>query len=115
MKTIFIFILVSLFSIKLNAQSSVTTTTLLVSGNCDECKERIENAADIKGVKICKWNPDTKIATLTFDSKKTTLNAIENAIANAGYETSSHKANQKAYNNLPECCKYMQGACIKKQ
>ncbi len=114
MKTIFIIIISILFSFKINAQSSITTTTLSVKGNCDQCKERIENAADIKGVKICKWDEKTKIASITFDSKKTDIAKIETAIAKAGYETAHQKADAKAYKGLPDCCKYEQGDCKKK-
>jgi periplasmic mercuric ion binding protein len=87
-----------------SAQSSIKTQTILVKGICDECKERIENAADIKGVKKCTWNKDTKIATVVFDDKKTTISAIEKAIAYIGYDTEHEKANPVGYKKLPECC-----------
>ena len=51
MKTLIILITIIIFSIKIQAQSTVITSTISVKGNCGECKERIENAADIKGVK----------------------------------------------------------------
>jgi hypothetical protein len=51
MKTITIIIAI-LFSINSQAQSTIKTTTIAVKGNCEQCKERIENAADIKGVKL---------------------------------------------------------------
>lgn len=106
MKTIIIIIISLIFSIKVQAQTSVVTSTLSVRGNCGECKDRIENAADIKGVKNCKWNEDTQIATITFDSKKTSLETIEKAIAKAGHETSHEKPDSSGYKNLPDCCKY---------
>jgi hypothetical protein len=77
MKTIAIFILGFIFSLKIQAQTTVTTSTLSVKGNCGECKERIENAADIKGVKNAIWKEETQILTITFDSKKVTLEQIE--------------------------------------
>ncbi|MBC7693919.1 MAG: heavy-metal-associated domain-containing protein [Burkholderiales bacterium] len=114
MKTI-IFIIISLiFSLKIQAQTTIATTTISVKGNCDQCKERIENAADIKGVKNAKWDEKNKIATVTYDTKKVTLEQIEKAIAHAGYETASQKANEEAYKNLPSCCKYQTGDCKKK-
>lgn len=106
MKTINILILTLIFSFKIQAQSSVTTTTLYVKGNCGECKDRIENAADIKGVKNCNWNEDTQTATITFDSKKTTVETIEKAIAKAGHETMHERPDTAAYKSLPDCCKY---------
>lgn len=114
MKTIIILFLSLIFSIKIQAQSTVITSTISVKGNCGECKERIENAADIKGVKNDVWNEDTKILTVTYDSKKVTLEQIEKAIAKAGHETLSQKADDGAYNKLPSCCKYKTQDCQKK-
>lgn len=114
MKTIIVLILSLIFSIKIQAQSTITTSTISVKGNCGECKERIENAADIKGVKNDVWNEDTKILTVTYDTKKVTLEQIEKAIAKAGHETAGQKSNEKAYNALPSCCKYKTEDCKKK-
>ena len=48
MKTLLI-IIAFLFSVNSQAQTTIKTATISVKGNCDQCKERIENAADIKG------------------------------------------------------------------
>lgn len=90
---------------------SQTTSTVTVKGNCEECKERIEKAAKIKGVKKAEWDKKTKIATITYDETKTNLNTIEKAIAKRGYETTNVKADNKAYSKLPDCCKYNDGEC----
>lgn len=115
MKTVIHLILFFCLFNGLQAQTSsgITTTTLNVKGNCGDCKKRIENAADIKGVKRCDWNEDTKIATLVFDARKTDLTTIEKAIAGAGYETSHEKADERAYKKLPDCCQYKTNACDK--
>jgi copper chaperone CopZ len=114
MKTVFI--IISIFiSFTAKSQTGIMTQTISVKGNCDDCKERIENAADIKGVKTSIWNKDEKILTVTFDSKKVSLEQIEKAIANAGHSTVSQKANQKAYQKLPDCCKYDDGICKEKK
>lgn len=112
MKTIIILIISVLFSVKLQAQ--VVTSTVAVKGNCEECKERIENAADIKGVKTSSWDEKKQAITVTYDSKKVTLGEIEKAIAKSGHETGHEKADIKAYNGLPACCKYENGECKKK-
>lgn len=112
MKTIIIICISVLFSVKLQAQ--VVTSTVAVKGNCGECKERIENAADIKGVKTSAWDEKTQVITVTYDSKKVTLEQIEKAIAGSGHETGHEKADLKAYNGLPACCKYQDGECKKK-
>ena len=70
MKNLIILIIISIFSIKIQAQSTITTSTISVKGNCGECKERIENAADIKGVKNDIWNEETKILAVTYQRKR---------------------------------------------
>ena len=90
----------------LSAQSSVKTVTLGVDGDCDECKESIENAADLKGVKVCNWDAKTKKAVITYDEAKVSLDKIENAIAAKGYDTEHVRGSDAAYNKLPKCCRY---------
>jgi membrane fusion protein, copper/silver efflux system len=78
-----------------------------VSGNCDLCKDRIENAAkSVNGVIFAQWSSDTKKLQLTFDEEKTNLGDIQTAIAKVGHDTEKVKAPDQAYNSLPECCKY---------
>jgi periplasmic mercuric ion binding protein len=114
MRTIII-ILTCILSVTVKAQQGVITETISVKGNCEECKERIENASDIKGVKICVWNEDTKIATITYDSAKTDLLKIKKAIAASGHDAGEITGNAKAYNRLPDCCKYRDGVCNDKK
>lgn len=111
MKTIIIFI--SLFiTLITNAQTKgVTTHTIIVKGNCEECKARIENAADIKGVKLATWSETTKVLSVTYNSDKVTLEQIENAIAAKGHDADSVKGNDASYKKLPSCCKYRTTKC----
>lgn len=106
MKNIILFA-VCLLSIGNFAQEkTIKTTTFTVIGICDDCKERIENGADIKGVKICEWNPDTKIAKVTYDESKVSLDKIQKAISNKGYDVGPYKGDNEAYAKLPKCCQY---------
>jgi periplasmic mercuric ion binding protein len=109
MKTILILMMMFLSASAFS--QTVETRTFVVKGNCDDCKERIENAADIKGVKILKWNPDTKVATATFDPSKVSVLKIQEAIASVGYDAGDIKGNNKAYGKLPKCCKYRDNKC----
>lgn len=110
-----IILILGLFtSIQLAAQSTIQTSTIAVKGNCDECKERIENSVDIKGVKDATWNEETQAITITFDTKKVSLEQIETAIAKSGHKTANKEADLKAYNGLPDCCKYESKHCEKK-
>jgi copper chaperone CopZ len=110
-KTLFITTLFinSLCGIFLQAQKdtkTIITQTLYVVGNCGQCKERIESAVDIKGVKFAEWNKKTKILTLTYKPSVISIDKIKNKILKAGHDTDSLKADEDAYNKLPECCKY---------
>lgn len=114
MKTLII-IFSLLCAMNINAQSTIQTTIIAVKGNCDECKERIENAADIKGVKTSHWDEVKQAITVTYDSKKVTAEQIETAIAKSGHKTTHQAADVKAYNGLPSCCKYEAADCKKKK
>jgi hypothetical protein len=50
------------------------------------------------------------LLTVTFDSKKTTKEAIAQRIAAAGHDVEMVKAAAKSYAKLPECCRYRDGA-----
>lgn len=77
-----------------------------VQGNCELCKERIETAAkSVKGVASADWDIKKKMLHVSFDSKKTNLDAISKAIAKVGHQTDKDKADPEAYKALPECCK----------
>ena len=81
--------------------------TIKVSGNGDQCKQRIETAAkSVSGVSSADWNTETKMLHVQFDGAKTNLDAIQKAVAKAGHDTEKYKASDAAYKALPECCKY---------
>lgn len=90
---------------KLFAQS-VKTETFKVYGNCNMCKKRIEKAATGAGVTKTTWDVNTKIMTITYDSAKTSSDAIQKRIAAVGHDTEKQKAAGDVYNKLPGCCKY---------
>lgn len=78
-----------------------------VSGNCDQCKTRIETAAkSVSGVSSAEWSPETKMLQVKFDGTKTNSDAIQKAIAKVGHDTEKYKASDAAYKALPECCLY---------
>jgi copper chaperone CopZ len=86
--------------------AATKTETIKVSGNCDQCKARIEKAAKIDGVSKAEWNKDTKLLTLVYDPSKTKSEDVQKKIASAGHDTEKEKAGDKAYNALPGCCQY---------
>jgi mercuric ion binding protein len=85
---------------------SITQASFKVWGNCETCKQNIEEAARFKGVTFCSWDTATKVCTVTYDSRETNVDAIEKAISAAGYDNPGYKADDKAYAELPTCCQY---------
>lgn len=82
------------------------TETVKILGNCDACKTAIEKAGNLKNVAIVNWNKDSKMADITFDSKKTNRDEILKRIALAGYDSDEYLTPDTAYAQLAECCKY---------
>jgi Protein of unknown function (DUF3347) len=82
------------------------TETAKIYGNCGMCEERIEKAGSIKKIVKVDWDVDTKIATITYNSKKTNLNVILKRIALSGHDSDKFLAPDDAYANLPNCCQY---------
>lgn len=115
MKNLFLIIGLFLSSQIFSQTKTVNTITLSVKGNCDMCKERIENAADIKGVKNCSWSPKTQIATITYNSEKTDVETIKKAIAKGGHDSENETAPEASYKKLPDCCRYREKSCETKK
>jgi copper chaperone CopZ len=90
-----------------NAQNSnQKTETKKVYGNCEMCKSNIEKAGNAKKIAKVDWNKNTKMATITYDSKKTTQDEILKRIALAGYDSDEFLAPDDAYAKLDGCCQY---------
>jgi len=86
---------------------TLTKLQVKVSGNCDQCKDRIETAAkSVSGVSSADWSSDTKMLNVRFDRANTSSEAIQKAIAQVGHDTEKFKAPDEVYNKLPECCLY---------
>lgn len=110
-----IIILIAMFTISVNLfgqekSSKVKTESFEVDGVCGMCKDRIENAALIKGVKLATWDKDTQMLKVVYKPEKVSIEDIHKAVAESGHETKKVKANMEAYNKLPDCCKYKDGA-----
>ena len=85
---------------------NLKTTTAKIYGNCGMCEKTIEKAGNLKKIASVDWNQDTKMATLTYDSKKTNQDEILKRIALAGYDSDSFLAPDAVYDGLHGCCQY---------
>ncbi|WP_310379014.1 DUF3347 domain-containing protein [Flavobacterium sp.] len=96
-----------------NAQiKNAKTETVKIYGNCEMCEKTIEKAGNLKKIAKVDWNVDTKMATLTYDSKKTNQDAILKRIALGGYDSDKFLAPDNAYSKLPGCCQYDRDAKV---
>jgi len=92
---------------EMSKEMAMTDLSFGVRGNCGMCKNTIEKAAHgVEGVANATWDVDQKKIDISYDDAKTDAMAIHEAIAASGYDTEKAKANEEAYNNLPDCCKY---------
>lgn len=89
-----------------NKSSKIATDSLYVYGVCNMCKDRIENAALIGGVKKVSWNKNTQYLTAIYKPAKVNMEKIEEEVVDAGHDTKNKKADDKKYQSLPDCCAY---------
>ncbi len=109
MKTKIFFIhllLLCAFSGEMLAQSKNVTANIKVYGNCIMCKQRIETALDHAGIKLAKWDTQSKNLEVVYNSKKITEQQVHELVAAAGHDTDKVKAKNDVYAKLPFCCLY---------
>lgn len=82
------------------------TATIKVWGKCDMCKDRIEKTVKAEGATSADWNTKTNMLTVSIDPAKTNVESLSKKLAAVGHDTEKFKADDKAYNALPMCCKY---------
>ncbi len=87
-----------------------TTISFKVHGVCGDCKERIEAALDRKGIYKAVYNFKTQMVTITYKTGSFKEEQFHNMVAMVGHDTELVKADNVVYSNLPECCKYRDGA-----
>jgi hypothetical protein len=82
------------------------TATVKIYGSCFMCKAKIEATGNRKDISQVDWNLQTLMATITYDTKKTTLSKILKRIALAGFDNDKYLAPDAAYEKLDKCCHY---------
>jgi Cu(I)/Ag(I) efflux system membrane fusion protein len=109
MKTILLmfFGMALLVSCQKTATVSLQKATFKVRGNCQMCKERIEDAVgSLKGVESSLWSAQTEEVAVEFNPAKVTIADMEKVVAASGHDTENVKAPDNAYKKLPSCCLY---------
>jgi mercuric ion binding protein len=104
MKKIFI----AVFSIlTINAWAQKETVQIKTSAECvaNCCKDRIEEEMQFtKGVTAVNLNIESQVLTVTFKTKKNSVENIRKIISSIGYDADDVRANESAHNALPNCC-----------
>src|SRR5215467_7426760 len=114
MKTLKIFFIAAVcITIAAQGYSQKTKSeSFKVSGECGTCKKKIEKAAKDAGATYAAWDMNTKILKLSYNAG-TDVAAIQQRIADAGYDTPKFRATDAAYNGLDKCCQYDRQATTK--
>lgn len=103
---IFSILTIASFSFSYKTDAGNITEKFKVYGNCSMCKERIEKALKVEGVKYAYWDEATEMATVKFNPATVTLDQLHKNVAAVGHDTDKVKADDKVYQNLHGCCKY---------
>jgi periplasmic mercuric ion binding protein len=110
MKNVFLGMMLLIMTLSTQAQDKKNKNakyTIEVNGNCEQCQRRIQKAAfSVSGVKMASWNIETHQLDVMLNEEKTSISAVEKAIAKVGHDTKNVKATQDEYDNLHSCCKY---------
>lgn len=85
--------------------NNTVNNNVKIAGNCGMCKKTIENAGAAAQAKV-EWNEDNQTATIAYDAKKTSLDAVLKSIAGAGYDNEKYLAAEDTYAKLHTCCQY---------
>ncbi|GGH73483.1 MAG: copper chaperone [Bacteroidetes bacterium] len=106
MRTLKTLFAVAALTISTVSFAQTTDTTFTVNGVCGMCQRTIENACDIDGVETASWSPETKIIQISFEPSIVSIDEINKAINDSGYDTEFSAAPENAYEGLHGCCKY---------
>lgn len=105
MKKLISAIFLLFFTSGIHAQSN-DTMMIKTSAVCETCKENIEKYLSYeKGIRSSQLDVESKMLTVVYDPKKTEPAKIRQAVTKSGYDADSLKADPKAFNRLPDCCK----------
>lgn len=82
-----------------------TTSIAVKTAKCEVCVESITKALEkVEGVHKVDVDLKSKVATVQYVPKQTSVGALEKAIADAGYDANSTRRNEEAYRGLAPCC-----------
>lgn len=114
MKNIFFTLLLVLATQAAYSQSDkIKTTEINTEIVCDHCVKCESCDLNIythikdntKGVRSVKIDAGKNVIAVKYNSKRTSVEEIEKAIAMAGFQANDLEPTEEAYNRLDACCK----------
>jgi Cu(I)/Ag(I) efflux system membrane fusion protein len=88
-------------------KNTFSKISVKVSGNCEHCKERIEETVNkMNGVASSSWDSETQVVTIYYKDSLPNIDEIQKDLANVGHDTEKFKAKDEIYFELPKCCLY---------
>lgn len=91
---------------KLEVIDGFTIAKIQTTAECDKCKKTIEKAINrLDGIKSSNLDVESRVFTVKFKSDEISLEKIKSIINKTGYDADETKADSKAYDRLPDCCK----------
>lgn len=98
--------LLTIIALPMLAQNKLADLDVKTSTICDMCEKTIETEMIYeKGVKKVDVDLTASVVHFQYDSRKTSPEKIRTALAGIGYDADDVKADEKAWQKLPECCK----------
>jgi len=90
----------------------VRKASFKVYGTCDACKNRIESALKIDGIKKALWDVESKMLHVEYVRNEVITGEykIQQLVAAAGHDTHKVQAAAHVYEALPSCCQYERGS-----
>ncbi|MGL4597872.1 MAG: heavy-metal-associated domain-containing protein [Bacteroidia bacterium] len=86
--------------------SKMDTLVIKTSAECEMCKTAIEKKLNLmKGIKVATVDFSAHTVTVVYNPEKTTADKIRKVISSLGYDADEVKANNRAQQRLPDCCK----------
>ena len=105
-RSIIIITALVLLALPVYSQGRTSEVEIKTSSQCEMCKESIERFMTFeRGVRNAVLDLESAILTVRFNSRRTDLESLRNAVAGLGYDADDVPGCTEAYAKLPACCK----------
>ena len=98
--------IIGLFALCLmSCQSSLTEAAFFTEGSCAACAARVEKAlSNHPGLEQMRWDQENQMTLVLYHADKTSLEDLQQKVADAGFNTQYFDANPASRDTLLACC-----------